>query len=134
MSQVAVTKKHPGGRPTKYRKEYCKMAVDLGKEGKTLVHLANTLGVTKSSINEWGSVHPEFSHALAQCKAGAEQWLLDRASERMAGGNVGASDTLLKFMLSAAHGYREKTDVTSDIKADVTHKGTVDITFVDMVP
>lgn len=106
------------GQPTKYKPIYCKKAIELGKQGKQTVSIACACGVSKQTIHEWASVHPEFSDALAQSRAFCEQWYLNKAQERAEGGNPGASDTLIKFMLSAAHGYREKTDVNMAAQVD----------------
>lgn len=135
MSQDAVApkKKHPGGRPSKYKPKYCQEIIDCGKRGDTLVHFANSILVTKQTLHEWASVHPEFYDALSISKSLNEEYWLNLAKNR-GNGITNGSDTIIKYMLSASHGYREKTDVVSNVTADVTSKSTVDISFVDLKP
>ena len=115
------------GQPTKYRKEYCKIAIELGKQGKQPVSIACAIGVSKSTIHEWASVHPEFSDAFALSRAYCEEWYVNKLQERVEGLNQGGSDTLIKYMLSASHNYREKSDVTSTV--DMTVKGKIELDF-----
>lgn len=57
--------KHPGGRPTKYDARYCDEVVAAGDQGLSLTAFAGMIDVSRSTIGEWMSVHPEFS---AACK------------------------------------------------------------------
>ena len=111
------------GRPTKYLPKYCKTAIAMGRRGETIVHLANSLGVSKDTINEWTRVWPEFSDAMKQNKCLSEQWWIKHAMERAEGTGTG-SDRMIAFMLSAAYGYREKTDVKSETQTQVTLVGS----------
>lgn len=136
MAQDAVTttKTPKVGRPSKYKKEYCQQIIECGKRGDTLVHFACDIGVVKDTLNEWASVHPEFSDALKVCKQENEKYWINLAKNRANGQQSRGSDILIKFMLSSSHGYREKTDVVQEVTADVTTKSTVDINFVDLKP
>lgn len=113
--------KHAGGRPTKYRKEYCQRIVELGQNGDNpLVSLACELTVAKSTVQDWFEAFPEFGASYQTAKAACEQFWLNLSKNRASGSQVTGSDTMIKFMLSAAHGYREKTDVTSEINQTTT--------------
>ena len=133
MAQDAVQTKKPIGRPSKYRKEYCQQIIDSGRRGETLVHFACDIMVTKDTLLEWASKHEDFSVALKIAKQLNEAYWLNLANSRGAGLHQG-SDTIIKFMLSSAHGYREASDVNQTVTADVTLNGKVDITFVDINP
>lgn len=61
--------KHPGGRPSKYKPEYCDMVVADGKLGFSLTAFAASIDVDRDTITEWVSVHPQFSLACKQHKA-----------------------------------------------------------------
>ena len=102
------------GRPSKYKPSYCNLIINLPLKDQHSAAIAIHLGVNKSTILEWGLVHPEFSIALQKCRDNYEQFWLNLAVSRAQGNHQG-SDTLIKFMLSAACGYREKTDITQDI-------------------
>jgi hypothetical protein len=66
MSKALVPvapKKHPGGRPTKYKKEYCQDLIDFMSQGYSFEAFAGKILVAKDTLNEWCDVHPEFSAA-----------------------------------------------------------------------
>jgi hypothetical protein len=87
--------KHPGGRPTKYKPEYCDEIIAFFSrdvidertetmEGKnwsktvtvkeavffpSIEGFAASIGVDDDTLVEWGKVHPRFSAALKHAKA-----------------------------------------------------------------
>jgi hypothetical protein len=67
------------GRPTKYRPEFCDTVVELGALGKSKAQIAAALGCSRMSIDEWCSVHPEFSDAIAHARDLALAWWEDQA-------------------------------------------------------
>lgn len=112
------------GRPTEYRPEYVVM-VDhylaehedtVTEQGKLKVRLPTTdgfaryLGVARSSLYLWEKSHPEFSDSLDKIRNEQQERLL----------NMGLSGeynpTIAKLVLSANHGMREKSDVTTNDK------------------
>ena len=87
--------KHPGGRPSEYKPEYCQVILnyfnkpythkklvtytlksgsvrteesDAPNDLPTLEGFANFLGVVKQTILTWADVHPEFMDALMRAK------------------------------------------------------------------
>jgi len=98
------------GRPTLYKPEYCQRIIELGKLGKQTGALAAELEVTKTCLMEWCDVYPDFSYAFHVSRNCCEQFLIDLANKQ-AKGEVLGSSPMLKFLLSACHGLREKTDV-----------------------
>jgi len=110
------------GRPTKYRKEYCQIAINLGKEGKGRAHLASTLGVSVSSLREWEQEYEEFSTAMDLNYTHSEAWWLNHALNR-----APESDKMIMFMLQHKYKYTATTDV------NITNKPTeVDVNFLDL--
>ena len=94
---------HAGGRPTKYRKEYCKTIIEFfcisptktltitTKTAKgvkrtakkevavplpTIEGFAIKLGVCKDTVLEWVKEYPEFSGAYKRAKAGGKEVLV----------------------------------------------------------
>ena len=63
-----------GGRPTKYRKEYCYIAIDFLSEGYSVTALAGHLKVARSTVFKWAEDNPEFSDALKTGQALAAEW------------------------------------------------------------
>jgi hypothetical protein len=64
-----VNKRHPGGRPNKFKPEYVEQARRLCQLGLTDPELAVFFGVHLQTINNWKAKYPEFLYAL---KAGKE--------------------------------------------------------------
>jgi hypothetical protein len=62
------------GRPTKYRRVYCDKVVEHTKSGASLTSFAAEIGVSRDTISEWMSKHPEFSVACARAKACSGAW------------------------------------------------------------
>ncbi len=86
------------GRPTKYRKEYCQMALDvMGDQGKSITQLARDLRVSKSTIYEWAENHSEFSDALDQAREWSQAHWEDRLEEMMFTKEVNAPLVKLYF-------------------------------------
>ena len=71
------------GRPTLYRPEYCETVIELGREGKSLVQMAAHFDVSRPTISEWASEHPEFSKALDRAKVHAQNWWENQAQTGM---------------------------------------------------
>ena len=135
------------GRPTEYRVEYIKkvdeylelhqdeeIQVIKGQsedytnyENKTKVKLPTIEGfsrfidVDKTSLYDWEKEHKEFSHALNKIRI--EQH--DRLIHKGLSGDY--NSTIAKLMLSHNHGYKEKSDITSN---DKTIKGNT-VVFAD---
>ncbi len=62
--------KHAGGRPSKYKPEYCLTVEYMARTGMTEVQIAEKLGVAMSTLSLWKTEHPEFSESL---KTGKEE-------------------------------------------------------------
>ena len=77
-SMKAMKAKHPGGRPTSYRPEFCQRVVALMAEGRSLEGCAALLGVHPDSLNEWQKVHPGFSVAVRAGRAAATTYWENR--------------------------------------------------------
>lgn len=130
------------GRPSEYKEEYIEKVDDYLAERidyydtetekfkvqiPTLEGFALYIGVNKTSLYEWEKKHPLFSNALEKIRTEQQQRLLDN-------GLSGAyNPTIAKLVLSANHGMREKTDVTTDDKqitfnlvTDVSNKYATD--------
>jgi len=99
--------KHPGGRPTSYRPEYCTRVVELMAEGRSLDGCASQLGVHPDSLNEWQKVHPEFSVAVRAGRAAATAWWEARLLDVAQGGqgNAQAIQWALRNRSRAANGW-----------------------------
>jgi transcriptional regulator with XRE-family HTH domain len=62
----------PRGTPSKYRKEFSKLAFELALLGATDVQIAEELNVSKDTINEWKKSKKDFSDSLRRGKLQAD--------------------------------------------------------------
>lgn len=65
----------PAGRPTKYDPKYCDLVVKVMGQGLSLTAFAGEIGVARITIDEWRSVHPEFSIACMKGQAARTRFL-----------------------------------------------------------
>jgi hypothetical protein len=82
---------------------------------------ADFIGVHKDSLYEWARVYPEFSVALSKISDAQKKILIKRSLS----GDY--NPLIAKLILSANHGMKEKTDVTSNdqpISINVTNYGS----------
>lgn len=126
------------GRPTKYTKEYIDKVdeyleanideeVQVVKQANTekgyeiydnklrvrlptLKGFALFIDVNESTLYEWDKKYPEFSKSLEKIKTEQHNRLINQ------GLSGHYNSTIAKLILSANHGMREKSDVTSNNK------------------
>ena len=65
-------KKHPGGRPTLFRPEFCRQATAHCLLGCTNEQLADLLGVSLPCIEKWLQTKPEFLRAVKKGREDAD--------------------------------------------------------------
>lgn len=110
-----------GGRPTEYKEEYIDkvdeylaVSVDKYDEKKLKVSLPTMGGfslfidVSEKSLYNWRDEHPKFLQALSKIVKEQQKRLLDM------GLSGEYNSTIAKLVLSANHGMREKSDVTTN--------------------
>jgi DNA-binding XRE family transcriptional regulator len=123
-------KGHGMGRPSLYDDEYVEIVEqyisECGNKEEyelpTIEGLARYIGVTKQTMLNWGKEHKDFLDALAKLKDQQAVELINK------GLNNKVNPTIAKLVLSANHGMREGTDVTTDGK-EITftlHKDVAD--------
>ncbi len=69
------------GRPSSYLPEYCDSVIELGKQGKSQVQIACSIGVDPATLRDWRDVHPEFALALTRAKAEEQNWWEDKGQD-----------------------------------------------------
>jgi hypothetical protein len=105
--------RHPGGRPTTYKPEYCNQLIEHRRGGHSLESFASTIGVGRQSIYDWSKKHPEFSYAI---KVAKEVHLKTMESLLLAvgSGKVKGNAAVLIFMMKNMHGWRDTVDVQTE--------------------
>jgi hypothetical protein len=111
----------PAGRPTDYNPKYCEEVIELGKQGKSLAQMASRFDVARSTIDEWASVHPEFSEALTRAKAHAQAWWEDAGQDGLKADKFNAQ-VWTKSMQA-----RFRDDYTERQQVEQTGKMTVEL-------
>lgn len=64
----------PPGRPTRYKKRYCKEIIEHCKTGLSFESFAGVIGVHKDTIYEWCKKYPEFSDAKKRAASISLLW------------------------------------------------------------
>ncbi len=106
--------KHPGGRPTLYKPEFCEAVIAAGRQGYSLTAFASTLNVDRDTITEWVSKHAEFSLAVRSHKAHrAMIWetRLGKIADE-GGGNGSAVSVIFGLKNVAPDEWRDRTELT----------------------
>jgi hypothetical protein len=85
------------GRPSKYDSAYCEAIIAFCEDGSSLSSFAASIGVARSTLNEWAEHHPEFSEAVKAAKTRVAAWY-DRIGRKVAE-NGGGNATLCIFGL-----------------------------------
>jgi len=111
------TSKHPGGAPSKYDPlfidevdRYLEESTKDNMKMPKIESFAIRLDVSKKTLYNWGEEHPEFLHALEKIMMYQGERLID---DGIYGGKE-VNATIIKLMLQNNHGYKERSDVTSD--------------------
>ena len=128
-----MKEKHPGGRPTKYKKKYCKEIIEYfevestkteyekeyysdgdikkvkpivtANDIPTFQGFAHKIGVNMDTLTEWNSVHEEFSVAYKKAKELQEKiWLENSMCGRY-------SPQFAIFFGKNCLGYKDKQEV-----------------------
>lgn len=77
--------KNKGGRPTKFKEEYCIQVEKLCKLGATDKELADFFEVQESTINNWKQNEPKFLESLKRGKIVADMEVADSLHKRATG-------------------------------------------------
>lgn len=111
MTEPLIVGKHAGGRPTKYRPEYCDAVIEHMNTGASLTSFAASIDVARSSINEWIDTHYEFSEACRKGKAKCAAWWekIARSNAEKGGGNAAIINFGLKNM--GREDWRERHEI-----------------------
>lgn len=81
----------PGGRPTKFRKEYCEMLLEHMKQGFSYESFGGRIGVSPDTCLDWEQAHPEFLLARKIGYAMCRLWWEEAGIDGMTSGSINAS-------------------------------------------
>jgi transposase len=69
FQQTRPVAKHPGGRPSEYKPEYCQRVIDYMAQGYSLSAFAGSIRKSRETIYGWITTYPDFSHAVEVARA-----------------------------------------------------------------
>ncbi len=110
------------GRPTSYKEEYCDQVIEYMKEGASLTAFAASIGVARSTINEWMGAHEAFSEAVKIGKANCAAWWEELGRRNAQSGQGNATLVIFGLKNMAAEDWRDKQEVE--------HQGNVTFTTI----
>lgn len=64
----------PGGRPTKYKPEFCETVVECGREGMGKLEMCAELDICFETFQNWQQKHTEFSEAVKKALQLSQAW------------------------------------------------------------
>lgn len=85
MARTSKPKKHPGGRPTIWKPEFCELSKKRCLLGATNPELANFLGVSLRTIESWLHTKPEFLRAITEGREGVDTLVASALFQRAVG-------------------------------------------------
>ena len=111
---LIMTEKNKGGRPTKYKEEYCGKAKEFLGRGKSVTQLAAELKVNLDTVYEWAKVHPLFSEALTEGKQLAQAYWEGELVNMMYSKEV--NSPLVKLYFANRFGWSDKAETKVESK------------------
>lgn len=129
-----------GGRPTKYKAEFARVAKKLCELAATDMEIADALGINLTTLYAWRARHVEFSNSLKVGKTIADERVERSLFERATGYTFESEKIFNAQGVPLKVPYREHVppDVTAQIfwlknrqkerwrdKSEVEHSGTV---------
>lgn len=67
-----IDEPNKGGRPTKYKEAFNEQVFEMALLGLSDSQMANILGITEQTLNNWKTEHPMFFESLTQGKEDAD--------------------------------------------------------------
>lgn len=100
-----------GGRPSKYKPEYCDLIIEHMSEGASITSFAAEIGVARSTIDEWANNYTEFSGAVKIGKAKCAAWWEKLGRNNAITGEGNATLVIFGLKNMAPEDFRDKQEV-----------------------
>ena len=116
-----IFKSMAGGRPTKYKPEFCETVVDCGKAGMGKAEIASQLGVCRDTLLEWSKSKPEFSGAIKRAGEESLAWWEKQGRTATFGGIDGFNPTSYIFQMKNRfrNDWRDKHDHSVEVSGEI---------------
>ena len=107
------------GRPTKYYKKYCQIALDLLSKGYSKEALAGELGISRQCLYEWLAKYKEFGDTVEVGETKA-QYVWEELGIKATQGQIPKFNTSVwMFVMKNRFGWKDKHDITSSGSATI---------------
>ena len=114
------------GRPSKYKKRYCKDLIDWMSRGKSIAGFCAHIKVSRPTIYEWRANHVEFSIAYGIAKEACQDWWENLLRAHATGVHAEkmpkSSESAIRFQLARRF---KDYQPTQKIEGNVDNKVTV---------
>jgi hypothetical protein len=98
----------------KYKKEYCKLLIDLFKKGKSVCHFCAKLEIGRQTFYDWLETQKEFAEAYDRAKEANEAWFTDLGVSGASGEIDGFNQTAWSILMRNKHNYTEHRKIKID--------------------
>lgn len=118
-----------GGRPSKYKEEYCQALVEHMREGFTFEAFAGAVGVCVDTLYEWSDAHQEFSEAK-KLGRGAQMLTDEKTLKGLVSGKITGSTTAHIFKMKNCHpkNWRDRQEIES-----VNTNKNIEVSYEDYI-
>ena len=114
------------GRPTKYRPEFCELAIKFMDKGFSKFALAGKLRVSRDTIYEWCKNYPEFSDSIKRGEARSILFWETKGLEALEGKVKHFPNSLYIFVMKSRFGYRDNPPYKKDRLDELLEQSTTD--------
>jgi transposase len=107
-----------GGRPTKYKPEFCEMLAEHFAEGYSYESFAGVVGVARATLYLWEEQHPEFLDAKKEHEAKVMHRWEERLAKLADSGVGNATAIIFGLKNRAGNNWRDKQEVAQTVKVE----------------
>lgn len=104
------------GRPTLYKRKYCKIAHDFLSKGYSKEALAGELGISRQCLYEWIAKYEDFGDTVKVAEAKAQLVWEDLGLKAAQGQMKNFNTSVWMFVMKNRFGWKDKQDITSGEK------------------
>lgn len=101
------------GKPSKYKRKFCKIAYEFLIKGFSKEALAGELSISRQCLYEWIAKHPEFGDTVRVAE-GKGQCVWEELGMRAVKGEIkGFNSSVWMFVMKNRFGWKDKQEVTN---------------------
>ena len=102
-----------GGRPTKYKNEYCDLLVNWMAGGLSFESFGSEVDASKQTLYTWTTKHPEFLDAKRVGTTKGQAFWEKLGRQAVVGKIPGFNATVWIFSMKNRFGWRDKQDIVT---------------------